>query len=85
MIALTDRSVAEIEDGTPAPAGTPDEDLFYPMCYRDSSEIKQRPSVNRRHAAGVNRSTGPARSLVSRTSTWSAAATSTQSEPPLPL
>ena len=36
--------VAQLEDGTPAPAGTPDDDLWFPACYRDASEIKQ-PSL----------------------------------------
>jgi hypothetical protein len=40
-------------------------------------------TANRRHASGANRSTGPLRSVVSRTRTSSASATSTQL-PPLP-
>jgi hypothetical protein len=42
-------------------------------------------SANLRHAAGLNRSTGPERSLVSRTSTRSALPTSTHSPPPFEL
>ena len=32
--------MAELEDGTPAPAGTPDEHLLFPMCLRDASELR---------------------------------------------
>jgi hypothetical protein len=42
-------------------------------------------SANLRHAAGLNRSTGPERSFVSRTSTRSALPTSTHSPPPFEL
>lgn len=26
--------------GQPAPAGTPDEEMYFPLCFRDSSEIR---------------------------------------------
>jgi hypothetical protein len=29
-----------LEDGTPAPADADDEDIFYPVCFRDSSELR---------------------------------------------
>ncbi len=44
QVVVTDRQVAEAEDGTPAPDGTPAEDLYWPLCYRDRSEIKLRPA-----------------------------------------
>jgi hypothetical protein len=34
------RELATLEDGSPAPAGTAYEDLFYPCCFRDASEIR---------------------------------------------
>ena len=33
--------LAVLDDGSPAPAGTADGDLFYPWCYRDGSEIRR--------------------------------------------
>ena len=41
LVTIEDRRVAELEDGTPAPAGTPDEQLLLPMCFRDASELRQ--------------------------------------------
>ena len=35
------RELAMLGDGSPAPAGTVDEDLFYPCCFRDGSEIRR--------------------------------------------
>jgi hypothetical protein len=34
------REVARLDDGSPAPGGTPEDDLFHPIVFRDSSEIK---------------------------------------------
>jgi hypothetical protein len=34
------RELATLEDGSPAPDGTPEQDLYYPVCYRDASEIR---------------------------------------------
>ncbi len=45
QVALTDRSVAESEDGTVAPEETPADDLWFPARYRDASEIKLRPAA----------------------------------------
>jgi hypothetical protein len=33
--------LAKLDDGSPASAGTADEDLFYPCCFRDGSEIRR--------------------------------------------
>ena len=41
LITIEDRSVAVQADGSPAQEGTPDEDLWFPQCFRDSSEIRQ--------------------------------------------
>jgi hypothetical protein len=43
LVTIEDRRVAELEDGSPAPAGTPDGDLLFPQCYRDSSELRPVP------------------------------------------
>jgi hypothetical protein len=40
FVVVTDRAVATLEDGTPAPADADDEDVFYPMCFRGSSELR---------------------------------------------
>jgi hypothetical protein len=40
-IAVEARDLAELENGSPAPDGTPDDDLVFPDCFRDSSEIRQ--------------------------------------------
>lgn len=39
QVLVQDRSVAELEDGTAAPEGTPDDDLYWPRVFRDGSEI----------------------------------------------
>jgi len=41
LVIIEDRRLAELEDGTPAPAGTPDEHLLFPMCFRESAELRQ--------------------------------------------
>ena len=41
QVCVEDMAVATAEDGTPAPDGTPDEDLWHPVVYRDSSELRQ--------------------------------------------
>jgi hypothetical protein len=38
------RALALLEDGSPAPEDTPDDDLWFPGCFRDSSEIRKRGS-----------------------------------------
>lgn len=43
LVTVYAREVAQLEDGTPAPAGTPAEDMFFPQCFRDSSELKRTP------------------------------------------
>lgn len=34
--------LATLEDGGPAPAGTASADLYFPCCFRDSTEIRRR-------------------------------------------
>jgi hypothetical protein len=33
-------AAARLEDGRPAPAGTPHDEIFWPVVFRDSSEIR---------------------------------------------
>jgi hypothetical protein len=40
-ICVQARELATLEDGSPAPAGTADGDLFFPCCFRDGSEIRR--------------------------------------------
>ena len=40
LVTIEDRRVAELEDGTPAPVGIPDDQLLFPMCFRDASELR---------------------------------------------
>jgi hypothetical protein len=40
LITIEDRRLAQLEDGRPAPEDTADDDLLFPQCYRDSSEIQ---------------------------------------------
>ena len=35
------RELAMLGNGSPAPVGTAHEDLFYPCCFRDASEIRR--------------------------------------------
>jgi hypothetical protein len=36
---------AQLEDGSPAPEGTPEEEACYPAVYRDASEIRPDPEA----------------------------------------
>ena len=40
-VCVEDRGVAVLRDGSPAPRGTASRNLYYPMCFRDSSEIRR--------------------------------------------
>lgn len=40
-VCVQAHELAALDDGTPAPAGTADEDLFYPCCFRDTSELRR--------------------------------------------
>ncbi len=42
QVVIEVRELATLEDGSPVPEGTADDDLYYPLCFRDSSEIKLR-------------------------------------------
>ena len=37
------RELATLDDGSPAPDGTPEQELYYPVCCRDASEIRPGP------------------------------------------
>ena len=68
-MCVESRDVAVLFDGRPAPRGTASRNLYYPMCFRDSSEIRRpasavsRPSVPALHldaTPAVRRTTAPA-------------------------
>lgn len=40
LVTVEDRRLTELDDGSPAPDGTPDEDLLFHRCFRDASEIR---------------------------------------------
>ena len=39
-VCVEDRGVAVLRDGRPAPRNTASRNLYYPMCFRDSTEIR---------------------------------------------
>ena len=39
-VCVEAREVATLDDGSPAPDGIPDVDVFFPCCFRDSSELR---------------------------------------------
>ena len=41
QVQVTAREVATLEDGEPGPGGDADEDLWHPLAFRDSSEIRR--------------------------------------------
>lgn len=41
LVTIEDRRVASLQDGNPAPEGTPDDALLFPQAYRDSSELRK--------------------------------------------
>jgi hypothetical protein len=48
LVTIEARRMAVLEDGSPAPDGTPDGDLFWPQCCRDSSKIRAVPGPEAR-------------------------------------
>jgi hypothetical protein len=44
-VCLEVRDLATLRDGRPAPDGTALGDLYYPCCFRDSSEIRPRTAT----------------------------------------
>jgi hypothetical protein len=51
QVTVYAREVAELEDGSPAPDGTADDDMFHPGCFRRASELKALPAC--RHCGGA--------------------------------
>jgi hypothetical protein len=39
-VCVEARELATLDDGSQAPAGSVDEDQFYPCCFRDANEIR---------------------------------------------
>jgi hypothetical protein len=48
LVTIEDRAYAVLEDGAAASAGTADDDVHFPQCYRDSSEIRVVPPADGR-------------------------------------
>jgi hypothetical protein len=40
QITVQTPELAQLEDGTPAPEGTPEEEAYYPAVFREASEIR---------------------------------------------
>lgn len=40
LVTVYARELAQLEDGTPAPDGNRDEDMWFPQCFRDASELR---------------------------------------------
>lgn len=40
QVTVYARELAELEDGSPAPDGTADDDLWFPGCFRDETELR---------------------------------------------
>lgn len=62
-VAVEVRELATLGNGTPAPEDTADEDLYYPVCFRNPDELRsveqggvdaiaQWQTAQREHAAG---------------------------------
>ena len=45
QVCVEDRGVAVLGDGRPAPRNTASRNLYYPLCFRDSSEIRRPASA----------------------------------------
>jgi hypothetical protein len=45
LITIEDRRAAVLDDGSPAPEDTPEDDLLHPQAYRDSSEMRAAPEL----------------------------------------
>jgi hypothetical protein len=48
QVCVEVRELATLEDGRPAQPNIPDHELFYPVCFRDSSEIRSHRTTNER-------------------------------------
>ncbi len=42
QVCVQDPTLAVMEDGQVPPTGTPEQELLFPCCYRDASEIRSR-------------------------------------------
>ena len=61
QVCVEDRDVAVLRDGRPAPRNTASRNLYYPLCCRDSSEIRRpAPTVPRPSVPGLRVDATPA-------------------------
>ena len=62
QVCVEDRAVAVLRDGRPAPRGTASRNLYYPMCFRDSGEIRRpAPAVHTPSTLTVQQDSTPVR------------------------
>ena len=52
QVCVEMRELATLEDGHRAYRNTPDHKLYYPLCFRDSSEIRSSAAVDERSEVG---------------------------------
>jgi hypothetical protein len=52
QVCVEVRELATLEDGRPSRRDTPDHKLFYPVCFRDSSEIRSPAMASQREEVG---------------------------------
>lgn len=45
QITVQTPELARLEDGSLVPEGTPEEEAYYPACFRDASEIRPAPEA----------------------------------------
>jgi hypothetical protein len=54
QVCVEVRELATLENGRPPHRNTPDHKLFYPLCFRDSSEIRARTDPDERAEVPVD-------------------------------
>jgi len=61
QVCVENRDVAVLREGRPAPRNTASRNLYYPLCYRDSSEIRRpAPAVSRPSTLTMAQASTPA-------------------------
>lgn len=62
QVCVEDRDVAVLRDGRRAPRNTASRNLYYPLCFRDSSEIRRpAPAVRKPSTLTVRQDSTPVR------------------------
>jgi len=50
LVTVYARELAQLADGTPAPDGTSGEDMWFPQCFRNASELSPQAAEQARRA-----------------------------------